>query len=439
MPALLLDSHAITPSSANGSVPNPNTTQGGDNSAVNSQSFQNVLDKELRQHLGDSKDDIKGDTKAAKKHETAVSPSALPDVPNSPANTMFPGVAPLQASVNAIANSSQTETSKAATPPLSDPSRNSPGITKPGPGLVDSAAPANSGTQFPTSAQSAEGDVSSPLDATSEPGVKSPPLADTLSTRLPGFSASTQLPSTLSTNLPATKVSASLPSARGAGQSSDPAVNGPDVNGMPSDQSSPIKPITAQDAIAAIVLAKDQSLQQGAPGNDPLSLSIVNINALPGSALSAVSTSHDVPQARIDAPVGSDAWNDALGRQVVLMAADKQQQAEIHLSPPDMGPIKVTVTLDNNQATVSFVVRDGATGNAIQSALPRLTEMMAESGISLGQTNVQADTSGSFSQPDRSSRAPEPISRQSGNSAMPSSVQATISALAPNGLVDRFA
>ncbi|MGO9444795.1 MAG: flagellar hook-length control protein FliK [Thiobacillaceae bacterium] len=426
MPALLIDSHAITPSTANGSVPNPNTPQGGENSAVNSQSFQSALDKELRQHLGDSKDDIKGDTKPAKKDEAAVAPSAVPDASNSPANAMFPGMVPLQASVNAIANSSQTDGSKAATPPLTDPSRNSPGITKLGPGLVDSTAPANSGTQVATSAQSTEGDVGSPP-------------ADTLSTRLPGFSASTQLPSTLSTNLPAAKVSTTLPSARGAGLSSNPAVNVPGVNVMPSDQSSPIKPITAQDAIAAIVLAKDQSLQQGAPGNDPPSLSAVNINALPGPALSTASTPHDSPQTRIDAPVGSDAWNDALGRQVVLMAADKQQQAEIHLSPPDMGPIKVTVTLDNNQATVSFVVRDGATGNAIQSALPRLTEMMAESGISLGQTNVQADASGSFSQPDRSSRAPEPIARQSGNSVMPPSVQTTISAIAPDGLVDRFA
>jgi flagellar hook-length control protein FliK len=143
---------------------------------------------------------------------------------------------------------------------------------------------------------------------------------------------------------------------------------------------------------------------------------------------------------RIDSTVGSSTWNTALGQQVLTMVADGTQHAEIHLNPEDMGPIRITLSIDNSQADVSFMVREGATRDAIQSALPRLGAMMAEAGISLGQANVQADSSGGFTQPGQTRNPPHQASAASAKEA-----HAEAPAAAPGrqiatriGLIDRF-
>jgi flagellar hook-length control protein FliK len=151
-----------------------------------------------------------------------------------------------------------------------------------------------------------------------------------------------------------------------------------------------------QDTAAAALQTKDSPKSPDGLKHDAIAnLSGEIHDALNVQAASAQRPSELSPAAaRLDARIGTEAWSSALGQQVILMVAGQQQQAEIHLNPESLGPIKVTITLDNSQASLSFVAREASVRDAIESSLPKLTSMMSESGISLGQTQVSADNSG---------------------------------------------
>ncbi|WP_211466005.1 flagellar hook-length control protein FliK, partial [Collimonas silvisoli] len=91
-------------------------------------------------------------------------------------------------------------------------------------------------------------------------------------------------------------------------------------------------------------------------------------------------------------PVGSDGWGTALGKQVVWMGNTSNQSAELHLNPPDLGPLKVTLTINDNQAQAMFVSAHQSVRTALEAALPQLRNSLAENGINLGNTSVSADT-----------------------------------------------
>ena len=62
--------------------------------------------------------------------------------------------------------------------------------------------------------------------------------------------------------------------------------------------------------------------------------------------------------------------------------------AEIRLTPAELGPLRVQVSVEDGAANVTFQAQHAVTREAIEQALPRLRELLAESGLSLGQTNV---------------------------------------------------
>lgn len=103
--------------------------------------------------------------------------------------------------------------------------------------------------------------------------------------------------------------------------------------------------------------------------------------------------------------IGATGWDNALGQKVLWMASSQQQVAELTLNPPDLGPLQVVLSVTNDQASATFISQNIDVRQALEAALPRLREMMADSGINLGETTVSADTSqrqGAFEQQDRS-------------------------------------
>lgn len=102
-----------------------------------------------------------------------------------------------------------------------------------------------------------------------------------------------------------------------------------------------------------------------------------------------------VPAAAVSPPVGSAAWGSAVGDKVVWMASQNHQVAELHLNPPSLGPLEVRLTVSNDQASAIFVSHHAAVREAVETALPRLREMLADSGIMLGNVSVSSE---SFSQ-----------------------------------------
>ena len=74
-----------------------------------------------------------------------------------------------------------------------------------------------------------------------------------------------------------------------------------------------------------------------------------------------------------------------------MMAGNQLQQAEIRLTPAELGPVRVQIAVEDGAANVTFQAQHAVTRDAIEAAMPRLREMLAESGLSLGQASVGGD------------------------------------------------
>ncbi|HWX01661.1 flagellar hook-length control protein FliK [Collimonas sp.] len=125
----------------------------------------------------------------------------------------------------------------------------------------------------------------------------------------------------------------------------------------------------------------------------PVQLNPVLANGHAAANASISNTAQPEPPKLMLTPiVGSDSWAPALGKQMVWLGNSGGQTAELHLNPPDLGPLKVTLTLNDNQAQAMFVSAHQSVRSALEAALPQLRNSLAESGISLGHTSVSADT-----------------------------------------------
>lgn len=120
------------------------------------------------------------------------------------------------------------------------------------------------------------------------------------------------------------------------------------------------------------------------------------------NAAAAPSQSAVFQDVKIDAPVGQHKWGGEFAQKIVWLSTQQHQVAEIRLNPAHLGPVEVMLSITQDQATAQFVSPHSAVREAIQEALPRLREMMAENGIQLGNVMVGAD---SFQQDNKQQQA----------------------------------
>ena len=108
------------------------------------------------------------------------------------------------------------------------------------------------------------------------------------------------------------------------------------------------------------------------------------------------SSNHIAPHREVSLSVPTSirdqSWAGDFAQKIVWLATNDKQSAQLTLNPPQMGPIEISLNLDKNSATASFVSPNAETRDAIETALPRLREMFASAGIELGQTNVSAES-----------------------------------------------
>ncbi|OZI74688.1 flagellar hook-length control protein FliK [Bordetella genomosp. 12] len=94
---------------------------------------------------------------------------------------------------------------------------------------------------------------------------------------------------------------------------------------------------------------------------------------------------------QLSTPVGATQWGQELSRQVATFSQNLTQgshTAELRLDPPDLGPLRVTLSLNDGVASASFVSAHAAVRHAVETALPQLQQALSQAGISLGQTHV---------------------------------------------------
>ena len=77
-----------------------------------------------------------------------------------------------------------------------------------------------------------------------------------------------------------------------------------------------------------------------------------------------------------------------LAEKIRWMVNARNSMAEIRLDPPELGSMQVRVNVSGDSASVSFVVQSPQARDALAQAEPRLRDMLAEQGISLGESFV---------------------------------------------------
>ncbi|RFC32234.1 MAG: flagellar hook-length control protein FliK [Candidatus Nitrotoga sp. SPKER] len=90
----------------------------------------------------------------------------------------------------------------------------------------------------------------------------------------------------------------------------------------------------------------------------------------------------------VDIPVTHKAWADEFSQKIVWVTTQQGQSAELHLNPPQLGPVDVVIKVDGDQATALFTSAHAVVRDAIEQALPKLREMLADSGIMLSNATV---------------------------------------------------
>ena len=110
--------------------------------------------------------------------------------------------------------------------------------------------------------------------------------------------------------------------------------------------------------------------------------------------MGSVADQADPAASRVMQQLGTPEWNQAIGQRVLWMVGKEQQSASLTLNPPELGPVRVVVSVSNNQASANFFSANPDVRQALEGSLPRLREMMEGAGIQLGQAQVGAENAG---------------------------------------------
>lgn len=137
--------------------------------------------------------------------------------------------------------------------------------------------------------------------------------------------------------------------------------------------------------VAAI---KDSKEQAHAPGDTADVVHQVITNASPAAGDNPAKVPVNPP---VTLPVGSVGWSDEVGNRMVWMANHKDSHAELVLTPPQMGRVEISLSVSGDKAVANFVSSNPAVREALEAAMPRLREVLADAGIQLGQAQVGAE------------------------------------------------
>lgn len=93
-------------------------------------------------------------------------------------------------------------------------------------------------------------------------------------------------------------------------------------------------------------------------------------------------------------PLQDAAFPGALAGQLEQVVLNGIGNAEILITPPDMGPIRVELSLNGENASLAFSAAQPETRQAIEQSLPILRTMLADNGILLGDASVDQGRNG---------------------------------------------
>jgi flagellar hook-length control protein FliK len=150
-----------------------------------------------------------------------------------------------------------------------------------------------------------------------------------------------------------------------------------------------------------------------------------------GAELFAHANRHaaDAQRPAITTSVRDPRWAEEFSTRMTMMVRGGESQASLQLSPVDLGPMDVNVSVRNSDATIHFGAANAETRALIEASIPRLREMLAAQGFNL----MDASVSQGFARQSQSGTH--------GGAGVPaeSEPEATVSRVTAAGLLDLYA
>lgn len=81
-------------------------------------------------------------------------------------------------------------------------------------------------------------------------------------------------------------------------------------------------------------------------------------------------------------------WEGAFGKNIQWMSANNIQSAQIRINPADLGPVKIDLSMKNDQLTLHLNATHHITRDTLEAALPRLRAELANQGFSDADINM---------------------------------------------------
>jgi flagellar hook-length control protein FliK len=113
-----------------------------------------------------------------------------------------------------------------------------------------------------------------------------------------------------------------------------------------------------------------------------------SIPELPGMPRHPAPELAKAPALAMDRPVGHPGWSQDLSERVLWMTGRGLQAAELRLDPAHLGPLEVRIDMNRDQASIQFVSHHAAVREAIESAIPKLREMLGAQQLNLAEVSV---------------------------------------------------
>lgn len=142
----------------------------------------------------------------------------------------------------------------------------------------------------------------------------------------------------------------------------------------------------------------------------------------------------------LDVPLGDQDWGRQFSERVGWVIHARVPNAQLRLNPEHLGPIEMSIEVDDQNARVQFVAAHALTRDAIEQSLPRLREMLEQQGLNLQQADVGAE-GGAASDSGEQALADEAGPSQGEHASEQSDVTADGSKVVLNrsvGLIDTF-
>ncbi|GHY08487.1 flagellar hook-length control protein FliK, putative [Vibrio cholerae] len=93
-------------------------------------------------------------------------------------------------------------------------------------------------------------------------------------------------------------------------------------------------------------------------------------------------------------PLNKEMAADQLAERVQMMMSKNLKNIDIRLDPPELGRMHIRMNMQGDGATVHFTVANQHAREALEQAMPRLREMLAQQGVQLGDISVQQQSAG---------------------------------------------